>query len=132
VVVNDDRNLARSAAALTAAFVLTLAACGGGDDDDGSVADTAAGTAATAAAAGEPVVEIAGFAFGGVTSVPAGTVLTVVNNDSAPHTFTADDGSFDSGAIQPGASFEITLSTAGTVAFHCEFHSSMTGSITVT
>lgn len=130
--MNVDRQLARSAAALAATLVLTLAACGGYGDEASAPADEASAPAAGTAAAGEPVIEIAGFAFSGVTSVPAGTVLTVVNNDSAPHTFTADDGSFDSGAIEPGSSFEITLTSAGTFAFHCNFHASMTGSITVT
>lgn len=131
MVVNIDSTFARRSAAVAAALVLTLAACGGGDegaDESGAPASAAGATAA----AGDPVIEITDFAFSGVSSVPAGTVLTVVNNDSAPHTFTADDGSFDTGAIQPGESAEVTLSTAGTVAYHCDFHGSMTGSITVT
>ena len=134
MVVNIDRNLTRRAVAAAAALVLTLAACGGGDDDAGDTAAPAASEAAggDTAAPGEPVIEISGFAFSGVTSVPAGTVLTIANNDSAPHTFTADDGSFDTGTIQPGATAEVTLSTAGTFAYHCDIHSSMTGSITVT
>jgi plastocyanin len=134
VVVNIDRNLARRAAAAAAALVLTLAACGGGDDDagDSSAPAATAGAGGETAASGDSVIEISGFAFSGVTSVPAGTVLTIANNDTAPHTFTADDGSFDTGTIQPGATAEITLATAGTFAYHCDIHASMTGSITVT
>ena len=78
------------------------------------------------------MITIAEFAFGGIQTVPAGATITVVNDDSVPHTFTADDGSFDSGTIQPGDSFQITLDAAGTFAYHCNFHGSMTGSITVT
>jgi plastocyanin len=58
--------------------------------------------------------------------------VTITNNDSAGHTFTADDGSFSTGKIDPGASATITFDTAGTFAYHCDFHSSMKGSITVT
>ncbi len=125
----------RTAAAALIAATLTLAACGG-DDEPGAtstapVASGASGTAGTAAA-GENVITIASFAFSGVTEVPAGTVLTVVNDDSTAHTFTADDGSFDSGAIDPGGSAEITLDAPGTYTYACGFHGSMTGTITVT
>jgi plastocyanin len=120
----------RSTAATIVAATLTLAACG--DDDETASTPTETPAAATAPAAGEHVITIADFAFGGVQTVPAGAAITVVNNDSAPHTFTADDGSFDSGAIQPGDAFQITLDETGTFAYHCEFHGSMSGSITVT
>jgi plastocyanin len=121
--------LVRTAAATVVAATLTLAACGGGDGDEAASPTSAA---AAAPAAGDNVITIADFAFGGIQTVPAGAAITVVNNDSAPHTFTADDGSFDSGTIQPGDAFQITLDAAGTFAYHCDFHGSMTGSITVT
>ena len=61
-----------------------------------------------------------------------GTTITVTNNDTTAHTVTADDGSFDTGKIDPGASATITLDTAGTFAYHCNFHPNMKASITVT
>ena len=64
--------------------------------------------------------------------MPAGTTLTVTNADSDAHTLTADDGSFDTGTIDPGASATITLDQPGTYTYHCNFHQSMTGTITVT
>ncbi len=76
---------------------------------------------------------IAEFAFGPAElSVAAGTTVTFVNNDSAPHTATADDGSFDTGTIEPGASATVTVDAAGSFAYHCNFHPNMTATLTVT
>jgi plastocyanin len=51
--------------------------------------------------------------------------------DSPDHTVTADDDSFDSGTLSNGDTFEQTFDEAGEFAYHCEIHSSMTGTITV-
>jgi plastocyanin len=83
-------------------------------------------------AAGENTITIGNFAFSGVTEVAVGTTVTVTNTDGTPHTWTAEDDSFDSGAIAPGESFEFTFTEAGDFAFFCNFHPSMTGTITVT
>jgi len=55
--------------------------------------------------------------------------ITWVNNDNAPHTVTADDGSFNSGNISPGQSFGFTFTTAGTYKYHCVYHPWMTATI---
>jgi plastocyanin len=122
--VTTPRSIIRHSFALAAVTALSLVACGG--DDDGG-----AGTATTAPAA-TATITISGFAFSGVTDVPAGTVLTVINDDTAPHTFTAEDGSFDSGTLNPEDAFQIQLDTPGTYTYFCAFHPSMTGTITVT
>lgn len=128
--------LARITAATIATAGLTLAACGGGDDDAADTTPPAAtspsGDAASAGATGDATITIESFAFSGASSVPAGTTITVTNDDTTAHTFTADDGSFDTGTIQPGSSAQVTLGTAGTFAYHCDIHASMTGSVTVT
>jgi plastocyanin len=64
-------------------------------------------------------------------TVPVGTTVTWTNNDSTQHTVTADDGSFDSGVLQQGATFSQTFTTAGTFSYHCNIHSTMRGTITV-
>jgi plastocyanin len=73
--------------------------------------------------------------------VQAGSTLVVANIGGKPHTLTADDGSFDTGTITPGAeggrfagtSATLTLPKAGTFPFHCEVHpAAMKGVLTVT
>ena len=74
-------------------------------------------------------------------SVTAGTTLLVANVGGKPHTLTADDGSFDTGIVEPGAeggrfagkNASVTLNQAGTFKFHCEIHpAAMKGVVTVT
>lgn len=64
-------------------------------------------------------------------TVQPGTTVTWVNGGQAPHTVTADDGSFDSETLQPGQSFSFTFQSAGTFTYFCEIHPFMTGSVTV-
>jgi plastocyanin len=90
-------------------------------------------TAATAPAPGGTTLAIANFAFDPASvKVKAGTTLTWTNNDGAPHTVTAADGSFASGRLSTGATFSFTFATAGTYTYHCAIHSAMTGTVTVT
>ncbi len=57
--------------------------------------------------------------------------VNFVNEDTATHTVTATDGSFDSGNIVAGANWTHTFSTAGTFTFYCKYHFWMKGTITV-
>lgn len=57
--------------------------------------------------------------------------VTWTNNDIAPHTVTADGGSFNSGNLNPGQSFTHVFTTPGTYAYHCEYHSWMHGTVIV-
>ena len=78
-------------------------------------------------------MSIVDFAFQpGSLEVPAGSTVTWTNTGAATHTVTADDGSFDSGNLAPGASFSQTFNTAGTFAYHCNIHPQMTATIVVT
>ena len=58
--------------------------------------------------------------------------VTWLNDDNMVHTVTADDGSFDSGDITPGAKFTHTFSNTGSYSYHCVYHSGMVGTVTVT
>ena len=74
---------------------------------------------------------IAGFTFSPATyQISVGDTITVTNNDGVPHTFTADDGSFDA-SVPPDASASVTFEKEGSIPFHCEIHPSMTGRIVV-
>ena len=77
-------------------------------------------------------VSIANMAFSPASiTVTAGTMVTWTNNDNMTHTVTADDGSYDSGNIVTGNGFSKTFTVAGTYAYHCTIHPSMTGTVIV-
>lgn len=77
-------------------------------------------TLPAAARAEVRLVEIAGNAFKpAVLTVEAGDTLRVVNRDGVPHTFTANDGSYDSGRLMDGDATQIVLASTGTHDFRC-------------
>jgi plastocyanin len=55
-------------------------------------------------------------------TVSVGTTVVWVNNDSAKHTVSADDGSFESGDQGAGEVFQYTFGTPGTYPYFCRFH----------
>jgi plastocyanin len=66
-------------------------------------------------------------------TIKAGTTLTWTNNDPAAASVTSDTpGLFDSGALNEGATFSQTFSSAGTFPYHSTGGTAMYGSITVT
>jgi plastocyanin len=89
--------------------------------------------APTAGAQGKTMtVSIKDFAFNPPNATVApGTTVTWVNNDQVPHTATANDGTFDSGTLQPGQSYSFAFDEPGTYAYHCNIHPYMTATITV-
>jgi plastocyanin len=139
---------------LTAALValsLGLAACGsGGSDSSSTEAETApagqeSGTAETteseateseAAPSGEAAksekVQIVEFTYEpDPVVVQAGGKVIWQNEDTAPHTATADDGSFDTGTIEKGKIGSATFKEAGTFTYFCEIHPTMHGTVEV-
>jgi uncharacterized membrane protein len=58
-------------------------------------------------------------------TVHPGETVVWKNEDIFAHTVTADDGSFDSGLIQPGQTWKMTVQKAGTIAYHCTPHPNM-------
>jgi plastocyanin len=53
------------------------------------------------------------------------------NEDTAPHTATADDGSFDTGIIEKGKLGSATFKEPGTFTYFCEVHPTMHGTVEV-
>ncbi|MBA3300739.1 MAG: hypothetical protein H0T15_02630, partial [Thermoleophilaceae bacterium] len=49
--------------------------------------------------------------------VKKGTKLVFANDDSAGHTATADDDSFDTGSLERGAKKTVTLEKAGSIPY---------------
>ena len=96
-------------------------------------AASAQASAAPAASLAPNQVRIQDFSFTPpALNVTLGTQVTWLNGGPSNHTVTANDGSFDSGTIQRNGTFAFTFSKAGTFAYHCSIHPTMTGTVTVT
>jgi plastocyanin len=119
---------------------LAFSACGGGDDsstDSGSTAARAtesggSATAPSGQAQRSEKVKIVEFAYGpDPVVVQDGGKVIWQNEDTAPHTATADDGSFDTGTLERGKLEAETFKHPGTFAYHCEIHPTMHGTVEV-
>ena len=126
------------------------AGCGGGDDDTSPASNSTTETTDTTAEAGDDSssggnapapsgdavrsaeVEIEDFSYrpDPVTIEEGGKVIWK-NRDSAPHTATAADGSFDTGTIEQGKIKSETFKQAGTFTYFCEIHPMMHGTVEV-
>lgn len=131
--------------AVLALLATGFAACGDDDEDSGSatVTETAETTesgddsggsapAPSGDAARSEKVEIVDFAYDPdpVTIEEGGKVIWQ-NEDSAPHTATADDGSFDTGTLEEGKRGSETFKEAGAYSYICSIHPDMTGTVEV-
>jgi plastocyanin len=142
----------RSKSLLTAALValsLGLAACGSSDSDSTSTeAETAppaseeTTTTETESTESEPApsgeasksekVDIVEFTYQpDPVVVQVGGKVIWQNQDTAPHTATADDGSFDTGTVEKGKIGSETFKEAGTFTYFCEIHPTMHGTVEV-
>jgi plastocyanin len=74
-------------------------------------------------------------------SLAGNGVVTWVNQDQSggaysssgvTHNITADDGSFSSGLLAPGSTFETTFTVQGSFPYHCSIHPTMKGTVIVT
>jgi plastocyanin len=59
------------------------------------------------------------------------STVTWVNRDTAPHTVTANDGSFNSHNLDPGQSYTYTFTKPGTYSYICSYHNWMKGKVIV-
>lgn len=113
---------------LAIAALAGLSACGGYDEPS---ATKAAAPAKEAASATEVAVKDNSFAPASL-KVKVGETITFKNSGAIAHTVTAGDGAdFDSGTLEPGATFEVKTSKAGSISYLCSFHPGMRGSIEV-
>ena len=93
-------------------------------------AQPAEGAGPAGAAAGG-TVKMAGLAFApGTLTVAKGSTVVFDNDDTAPHTVTARSGGVDSGVLDPGKQFSVTVTDG--FDYFCSIHPSMTAKIAVT
>lgn len=129
------------------ALSLGLAACGDSGSDSTSEAETnppaseesaegAESTESEPAPSGEAAksekVDIVEFTYQpDPVVVQVGGKVIWQNQDTAPHTATADDGSFDTGTIEKGKIGSETFKEAGTFTYFCAIHPTMHGTVEV-
>src|SRR5881628_2453112 len=58
-------------------------------------------------------------------TIDVGDTVVWTNNADDPHTSTSDSGLWDSGSMNPGATFSHTFNSTGTFPYHCTFHESL-------
>jgi plastocyanin len=142
-----EAEMSRTPSLLTAALValsLGLSACGGGSDSTSTETETettttgesGSGSESQTAPSGEAAksekVQIVEFSYEpDPVVVQVGGKVIWQNEDSAPHTATADDGSFDTGTIETGKLGSATFKEAGTFTYFCEIHPGMHGTVEV-
>jgi plastocyanin len=98
----------------------------------GTGGSASAAAAAPATAPGQSGVSIVDFAFTPPTvRIRAGDTVAWANRGRAPHTVTSRDGSFDSGILEPGATFRRVFAKEGSFAYVCAVHPNMTGTVLV-
>jgi plastocyanin len=137
-------NLKTLLAPVLIAMALGLSACGGGDDSntstvtesaESSTEESGQGTNAPAPSGEAPrveKVEIANFAYDpDPVTIQVGGKVIWLNQDSAPHTATAEDGSFDTGTLEEGKLKSEIFKQAGTYEYICQIHPGMHGVVEV-
>ena len=112
-----------------------LTACGAGTQPSPQSAESstfAPSSSSASQAAGNEIV-ISNMSYTVPPSVSPGQQLTIVNNDSANHTVTADENNlFDIRVSGGGGSASFTApTTPGSYPFHCKYHANMHGVLTV-
>jgi len=117
--------------------LLVLAGCGssgggGGNSAQSSSSATNPSPATAGPAAQSAKVDVKSSKFNpAVIAVKKGGRITWTNSDSTAHTATADKRSFDTQSIDPGKSKSVSFTTAGTFAYHCDFHPFMKAMVVV-
>jgi plastocyanin len=106
-----------------------LAGCGGSSTSGTARPPAPSGGSSSRGSA----IKMDNFAFSpAALTVSHGAGVGVTNEDSAPHTVSADDGhSFDTGSISPGKSGQLTAPKPGRYAYHCTIHPFMHGTLVV-
>jgi plastocyanin len=120
------------------AIALLVAACSSGSATTAPTsAPTSQATAAPSSGGGGgaagSAVAVKDFSFDPATlTARVGQEITWTNEGNATHSVTFDAGGIDSGSLTSGQTFKQTFDAAGSFTYHCKFHSSMQGTITVT
>jgi plastocyanin len=123
---SDDETSADSTAPTTAPTTSQAA------NSTGDATETTSAPSDTTPADSSADLTLEGFEFSPaeLTATP-GQKLSVVNNDGSPHTVTLLDTSVDVEVSAGGSGEVVAPSEPGAYSMICEFHDSMTGTLTV-
>jgi amicyanin len=128
----DDRRLLLPVllTALAVAFGSVLIVMLSDDASDAAMTST---SAAPTGGGGAVTVDITDFKFDPISlTVKAGSKVTWINHDNAPHTATASgDGAFDTGTLKKNDTKTVKLTKPGTYAYICAFHPFMKATVIV-
>jgi plastocyanin len=106
-------------------LVALVVSCG----DDGASSSANASSTGSSMTATEVIKDVQ-FVNAEVR-VKAGGQVVFDNQDTQPHTATADGGSFDTDSIAAATKKSVTFASAGTFTFHCSFHPFMKATVVV-
>ncbi len=123
--------------ALGLLLTLGVVACGGSTNSPASGSSAPAASVGTAGVTlGTAAVKIS--ATGQLTFDPVmqtahvGDIIEWTNTGSVEHTITFDtEPSLSDPSLQPGATWQVKFTTAGTYHYHCSIHSGMVGTIVI-
>lgn len=102
------------------------------DETSADATDEASEEPSEEAPAEEIVITIRNFEYEMPDSVPAGAEITVVNEDTAPHTVTTTESEDFDAIAQGGETVTFTApEEPGEYPFFCTYHPNMTGTLVV-
>jgi plastocyanin len=103
-------------------------ACGGSSSTSSSGSEATSASAAAAAA----TITIANMNYGEAVTVSPGAKIAIKNNDSVEHSVTSDASGKFTVDVDGNEEGSVTAPTEpGDYAFHCKYHPSMHGTLTV-
>ena len=113
-------------------LILLLTACGSSSPSTPTPSSPSPGAGGTPVTivSGASIMTTTAFAPNPIT-VGVGGSVTWTNNDNTSHNATANDGTWNSGNIAPGASFTRSFPTAGSFPYHCTSHPGMVATVVV-
>lgn len=124
-------------AVVAAGSALVLAACGSSTSDGGGGSactpkgGSTSGTASQVVKLNPDPNTVGTFAPSTVSVTKGQTVEWDWVDNSAQHSVTEENTTFDSGLCSVGAKFFVTFNNAGDFKYHCTIHAAMTGDVKV-
>jgi plastocyanin len=132
VVPGRQRLILIGVAAVITVLVAAFAVGRGLASDTGGGTSAAAGPTSSPPSGSGAAEVISDFAFSPETiTVKVGSAVTWTNHDPFAHSVKSADGTFVSQDLEQGQTFSATFNTAGTFAYICGIHNSMTGTVVV-